>query len=170
MQTLILPGYSLKNKGWAEEIKRQLDDKLTSKVIYWPHWETGQSEDNWIEKEAEKIIGTIHGGNINLIAKSIGTMVAMIVLKRKQELVNRLILCGIPLNDFLPGNEKYYEVLKGFLVERILCIQNSGDNHGSHPAVEKFIQAINPEIRVVSKERDDHEYPYPEDFIDFLLG
>lgn len=34
MQNLILPGFSEKNKDWAEETKRQLDKFSESKVIY----------------------------------------------------------------------------------------------------------------------------------------
>lgn len=192
MTTLILPGYSLKNKDWAEETKRQLVLELPKKsclfratressfsrsqsgirgtlvrVAYWSHWETGQTEDNWVEKETDKIINNLQSERVNLLAKSIGTMVAMVVLRRKPEMVNKLILCGIPINDFLPGNEKYYEVLRDFPAENILCIQNKDDNHGSYDGVEKFVHSINPAIKIISKDRADHEYPYSEDFIVF---
>lgn len=98
----------------------------------------------------------------------IGESVGKVVLQRKPELVNRLILCGIPINDFLPGNEKHYEVLKDFPAEHVLCIQNREDNHGSFAKVEKFVRALNPIIQILPKERQDHEYPYPEDILNFL--
>ena len=92
----------------------------------------------------------------------------MKVLAQKPEIFNKLILCGIPVDDFLAGDDKLYEALKSLPAEKILVIQNENDNHGSFMKVEALIHQINPQIKVISMPRDDHDYPYPEDFREFL--
>jgi len=167
MKTIILPGYSLKNKEWAEEIKKSLDFTSPTFIHYWKHWETGKSEADWIEKEAQLVLKSIQE-EVNIIAKSIGTAVAMVILKLKPNGVNRIILCGVPIKDFLKGDKKYYEPLKIISSEKFICFQNKEDNHGSYQKVEKFLHSLNQKLNIVSKPRSDHEYPYPNDFIKFL--
>ena len=166
--TLILPGFSLKNKAWAEEIQKGLSLIFPTSIVNWAHWETGKTEANWIEKEAEKIIYSLQGEQVNIVAKSIGTAVAMVVLRLKPESINKIILCGVPICDFLKGDEKYYEPLRKYQSDKILCIQNKDDNHGSYDNVEKFLHSLNPNLKTISQPRSDHEYPYLDKFIDFL--
>ena len=136
--------------------------------MYWQHWSGSQVKNGWIEKEAQKIVIDSNNKKINIISKSTGTMVCLEIIKSQPQLINKIILCGIPLSDFLPSDEKRYEGLKNFSPNNILCIQNSKDNHGDYVKVEAFIHNINPNIEIVSKPRDDHHYPYSEDFICFL--
>ena len=169
METIILPGFSPKNQQWAEETRDGLKSLGSSSVAYWEHWQTGQAEPGWINKETEKLLTSLRGKQINIIAKSIGTIVAMGILKKNPRSINKIILCGIPVRDFAKGDEKEYQLLLGFPEANILCIQNNDDNHGSYQDVEKFIHSINPNIRIISKPRSDHEYPYVEDFLNFLV-
>lgn len=168
MNTIILPGFSIKNKDWAEEVKRKLRGIVPTKVICWEHWKNEKAKPGWIENEAEKIIESIGNNRVNLLAKSISTAVAMVVLKSKKEQVNKTVLCGIPVNDFLEGDENYYSALKTISSEVVLCIQNKGDDHGSFSDVEKFVRSINPDIKVREKPRLDHEYLYFSDFGNFF--
>ncbi|KKT73934.1 MAG: hypothetical protein UW69_C0052G0007 [Microgenomates group bacterium GW2011_GWA2_44_7] len=168
METLILPGFSLKNKDWAEETKIKLSSYLPATVIYWDHWTTGFTESNWIEKEVKKIADTIGNMQVNILAKSIGTAISLQVIKQKPNSVNKLILCGIPTRDLNPGDQIYYVPLKSFPPDQVLCLQNENDNHGSYAEAEKFIHSLNPDLKVISKPRSDHEYPYSDDFISFL--
>lgn len=169
MKTIILPGFSIKNKKWAEGIQKKLTLHFPVEIIYWPHWQSGKREENWLEKEADKIVASI-GKNkkVNILAKSIGTVVAMIVLKLNPALVNKIILCGVPLRGFREGDERYYEPLKKFPTEKLLSLQNENDHLGGFSEVEKFLHTLNPEIKTISKPRSDHQYPYPEEFIKFL--
>jgi hypothetical protein len=168
MKTFILPGYSEKNKVWVQETSNNLKPLFDTTEIYWPHWSSGQTKDNWIEDEVSRIITSTENQNINVIAKSVGTIVATTLIKTNLHLINKIILCGIPFKDFMVGDEKIYEVLKELPPEKILCIQNENDNHGNFESVKQLILSINPNIKVISKPRADHEYPYFEDFIEFL--
>ncbi len=168
METIILPGFSLKNKTWADDVRTSLSPALSATVVNWAHWETGNAESGWIEQEAEKIVGVIQNRHVNIIAKSIGTAVAMEVLRLRPNLIDRIVLCGIPTRDFATGDENRYGLLKTFPEDKILCIQNSIDPHGSYAEAEKFLHSINLRLSLVSKPRSDHEYPYTDDFINFL--
>jgi pimeloyl-ACP methyl ester carboxylesterase len=168
MYTLILPGFSPKNKDWALDTKSKLQTLGVTQIIFWEHWQTGNAEPEWIVKETKKILNDIGDRKINIIAKSIGTLVAMYILNQNPNLINKLILCGIPMGDLAMGDDIHYQSLSKFPKKRLLCIQNENDDHGSFLQVKKFMESIDPEIKVISKARSDHEYPYAEDFQNFL--
>ncbi len=168
METLIFPGFSFKNKEWSDSTGRELNKSFPAKPIEWEHWQTGIARRNWIDMEVQKIIEKVGGKQINVIAKSIGTLVSMHLLKLKPNIVNRLILCGIPLNDISDSDKAIYGVIENFDLNSLLCIQNESDNHGSFSEAERFVHAINPEIKIISRPRSDHDYPYTEDFLGFL--
>jgi hypothetical protein len=168
METYIFPGYSEKNKIWVDTIANELSPNISSHAVYWQHWSSDIKKDGWIEEEANKFIAQTKEEKVNIIAKCAGTMVCMAIIKTKPQLINKIILCGLSIYDFLPGDEKRFEVLNDFPVDNILCIQNEHDNHGYFELAEKLINGINPKIKIVSKPREDHEYPYPEDYLAFL--
>lgn len=162
--TIILPGFSIKNKAWADEVATS----LTGTVINWAHWQTGNAGTDWIDEEIQRAIVLIGNSQINILAKSIGTAVAMGVIKHNPKFINRVVLCGIPTNDFNPGDEAYYEPLKTFPADKVLCIQNENDNHGSFTQVKNFLHTLNSNLNILSKPRPDHEYPYLQDFTNFF--
>jgi len=167
MTTVLLPGYSSKNKGWAESIKSQLAPKLTIEIIYWNHW-TQDPDPNWITQELEKIKTVIGTTRVNILAKSIGTLIAMQILQLLPTQINKVILCGVPINDLNPGDTDYYQALKSVAASNVLCIQNAADSHGNYEQVKDLLASINPDFRIINKPRSDHEYPYPDDFKSFL--
>jgi predicted alpha/beta hydrolase family esterase len=167
MNIIILPGFSLKNKQWAEDTKKDLEPDFSSTVIYWSHWETGKAEADWIAREADKIAAGV-AEPVNIIAKSIGTAVAMEVIRQKPRSADKIIFCGVPVVDFLQGDEKYYQPLVNVPAQRFLCFQNLEDNHGSYVQAEEFLHSLNPHLKIISKPRSDHEYPYSDDFKAFL--
>lgn len=171
METIILPGFSPKNKGWAYSMKMDLEPDFPCRVIEWGHWykaSEGSAVKAWLDRESAKVIKAIDGKVVNVLAKSIGTFVIVNILLSERRLVNKLILCGIPLKDIEERYKYMYQVLTGFNSSNLLCIQNENDPHTSAKALEEFLDTINPEIKVFSKPREDHEYPYSSDFINFL--
>lgn len=166
MKTLILPGFSLKNKEWADGIASKITD---SQVIYWKHWETGNNSDFVPEQEIEKIEAIIADQKVNIIAKSIGTYVAVKLLNISSRSIFKLILCGIPLNDLTQSDKDEYNVLgTDISSDNLLCIMNSSDPHGTAENAKEFLRDINPDIEILVNDRDDHEYPNIEDFKKFL--
>lgn len=186
MKTIILPGYSMSNEEWAKEAKDSLSFKEEDVIIhYWKHWtndhstKTNFSPERFdINYEADKIINTFLGENCYIIAKSIGTRVAMKILTKIPNKVEKLILCGIPTkndqplrfeDDVIEQSEGLYSKgLKNISADDVICFQNESDPFARYGDIKNFLGAINPNIKVIKKPRNDHHYPYYKDFYDFF--
>lgn len=167
---IILPGYSLKNKEWADETSKYLNNRFNCSVVYWPHWEGKENSADWIQEEVSKLSNLISEEKVNILSKSLGTYICMKFLKNNLEKVDKLVLCGIPLNDLDEQDFDEYEVLSKLESENVFCIQNQDDHHGSFEQVREFVGKINSDIKVISKPGDTHEYPYSEDFQKFFAS
>ena len=180
MKTIILPGYSLHNKGWALEIKKSLSFRDSVLVHEWQHWQSGGTLHP--KHEIGKILKEIKRDKVNVIAKSVGTMVCMHLLSEIPEQINKIILCGIP--SVSEERKKLFTFsLSGFPERDVVVFQNTRDPLASFSEVKEFITAlrnadmssskdvmkdVNPKIKIIEKERSDHNYPYFEDFKEFL--
>src|SRR5258708_29224172 len=113
MQTIIIPGYSHKNKEWAKEVAKNIPD---SEIYEWSHWKNESIKFN-TKSEAENLknlvsLSTERGENtINIIAKSIGSLVSVIALKQFKDKLNKIIFCGIPVQDISEDEKWEYKVL-----------------------------------------------------------
>jgi pimeloyl-ACP methyl ester carboxylesterase len=163
MITFILPGYSLKNKEWLEECAMSLKVEGTIRPVFWEHW--NDPDEKFKPKEKASLIARhAKGDKVNIIAKSIGSLVAAYIIEQIPDQINKVIICGIPLTDLKEG-EDIIKVLETLDPAKIICFQNEFDPHGSFTEVRAFL----PEkIKVVSKERSDHHYPYYTEFNEFL--
>ncbi|MEK6827101.1 MAG: hypothetical protein AABX99_01295 [Nanoarchaeota archaeon] len=162
MKNLILPGNSIGNKKWAEDL--DIPDKI---VWNWAHWVSGVESDFDENKEAIKIKAQFENSSINILAKSIGTFVLMKLLNLGFAPV-KFILCGVPLKGIKEkGVESDYLMLSKYVPE--IIIQNTHDHWGSYTEVLEFIHGINPNITVISKEADHHSYPYSDEFNKYLV-
>jgi pimeloyl-ACP methyl ester carboxylesterase len=165
MITFILPGYSPSNKEWLEECAGSLKVEGTIRPIFWEHWEDPDVKFQPKEK-ASLIARHTKGDKINIIAKSIGTLVATYIIEQIPNQINKVIVCGIPLGD-IKGQEAVIKKVLGSLDRgKIICFQNENDPLGSFAEVRKFLP---PEIKLISKPRSDHSYPYYSEFNNFLI-
>lgn len=167
MKTIILPGYSVKNKEWADDVAKELNEKgMVTKVHYWDHWKGRGSLS--VKKEINRILGEIGIDDINIIAKSVGVMVAMNLIPIIPVQVKKVILCGIA---GVSGDERkklLQSVLEVVSKEKILCIQNEKDPFVPYSDAKKFYHSVEPKLEVIEKSRSDHHYPFPDEFIKFL--
>jgi predicted alpha/beta-hydrolase family hydrolase len=169
MKTFILPGNSSGNQEWLDYLKHELSG-LDTQFIQWPHWQTGNEADFVVEQQAKVVADQINGNQVNILAKSIGTLITMLLLLEHHVKINKLILCGIPVQGFKEGDAaKYVQALKDFDAEHLLCVQNAQDPWGSFAEVETFVHGINPKIRIIEKSAANHAYPYADDFKKLLL-
>lgn len=165
MKTIILPGFSLHNKDWAEELASNLNN---NKVVHnWLHWKNDKSSLS-LKEELKNIIKEVGEEKINIIAKSVGTMVCMHLLQIIPKKINKIILCGIPSVSKERKN-LFTSSLLNFSPEDIIVFQNTKDPFASYKEVKNFIESVNPKIKVIEKERSDHNYPYFENFKRFLI-
>ncbi len=167
MKTIILPGFSLHNKQWAQDVQSHLGGDVV--IHEWKHWTTGNSVDFSVEQEAQAIARIIGSEHVNIIAKSIGAYMVVYMVQYSSFIPHKAILCGIPMRNTPDDSSRNdYQALARMRTDYILCIQNTNDPLGSFSKVEAFVHAINPAIHVLEKPRNDHEYPYFEEFKEFL--
>ncbi len=168
MVTVVLPGYSSHNKAWAEEAAKEVKLSHEVRPVFWNHWKDPDKKFNAKDKAGD-VIDILLDERVNIIAKSIGTLVASHIIEKIPQRVDKVVFCGVPLNDL--AEEQRQEIrnaLKNFSSEKIICFQNEDDPHGSFDQVKKFVSEIDSDIKVISKSRDDHEYPYYSEFEMFL--
>ena len=167
MKTIVLPGYSPHNKEWAYEVKEKLNLGHEIEVHEWEHW-SGKGSLS-LKNEIDSIQNKIGEGKTNFITKSVGTRALMHLLTKISKQINKVILCGIPTklqNDSV--KELYANGLNSLSPSQILIIQNKKDTLASSDIIKKFINSVNPRIKVLEKDRSDHNYPYFQDFQEFL--
>lgn len=165
MKTIILPGYSPKNKEWADETARELNLDHEIIVHNWKHWETGGNMS--IKYEMEKIKEELDEDDFNIIGKSVGARIAVRTISELRKQVSNVILCGVA--SVSDDNKKaYIKALSNFSSENIIVFQNTKDSFVPYQEVKKFIKGINPKIKVIEKPRSDHHYPYSDEFQEFL--
>ncbi|MEK7550742.1 MAG: hypothetical protein AAB535_03080 [Patescibacteria group bacterium] len=90
MITLILPGYSSNNKTWAQEVAEGLTLEGQIRPIFWEHWDDPTQKFNASEK-ANLLIKHSKGDKINIMAKSIGTLVAAYIIEKIPKQINKVI-------------------------------------------------------------------------------
>lgn len=161
MRTIILPGYSLHNKEWAYEVKRNLEPGFGTVVHEWRHWTLGENLN--IKYEADRIINLVGRNKVNFIAKSIGTKVLMSVIPKVIKQINKVILCGIPIDPV-----GYAKGIKMVGADNLIIFQNTHDPFIPYKAIKVYLKLIDKKIKVIEGKRNDHHYPFYEDFKLFL--
>ena len=161
MRTIILPGYSLHNKYWAYDVKSKLESAgFEAEVYEWKHWQGGRMN---LPDEVKNICKIIGDEKVNFIAKSIGTKVLMKIFSKVGKQINKVILCGIPIDPVT-----YMGGIKKIGGKKLLIFQNSKDPFMPYKAISVYVKLIDKNIKVVEKEANTHEYPYYDEFINFL--
>lgn len=167
MKTIILPGYSEHNKVWAKEFAQRLAKKdLVVITHFWRHWSEAKAFS--LEYEVDKIIDEIGDNRVNIVAKSVGVWVALNLIPRIADKVNKVIFCGIASVKGKKKKELLRLILKSVPLENILCIQNEKDKFVPFEEAQKFYHSVEPKLKVISKPRSDHDYPFYEDFESFF--
>lgn len=156
MQILILPGFSDTNKEWVNGVAQNLKVSETIRPFYWMHWSDSNSKFD-VEEKAQLIVKHIKGDRIKIVAKSIGTLIALKLLSLIPDQVEKVVLCGLPINDLKPEEIEFVKMMSVNNKDKVTIIQNSNDPHGTFEQVKDFGD-------VFLKESDNHEYPYFEEF------
>ena len=165
MITFILPGGSVKNKEWLEECAMALKVDGTVRPIFWNHWTDPDAKFDKKEK-ANLISRHTKGDKINIIAKSIGSLVGAHVIEQIPDQINKVIVSGFPLHDIGESEkETIIKALASLDPKKVICFQNVNDPHGSFAEVKKILPSS---IKIILEPRADHEYPYYSEFNKFL--
>ena len=162
MTTFILPGYSPHNKAWAEEVAKNLKVEGEIRPVFWGHWSDPEYKFKPKEK-ADLLVRHTKGEAVNIVAKSIGTLVASYIISQVPDRISKVIFCGIPVNDLGQENIDFIKKEIKKLGDKIVIYQNEDDPHGAFRQVKDF-------GKVYLKARADHDYPYYEEFNSYLTS
>lgn len=170
MVTIILPGYSEHNKKWLEDTAANIPGDGEIRPIYWGHWSDPNIK--FDPKVKAQLLDGITGKRVvDIIAKSIGTLAAMYLIEKSPDKIRKVILCGIPLNDIDGGSKDIMKnALRKIPAKNIICFQNDQDPHGGIEPVKNFLSEFGSDLKIIEKQRDDHEYFYQSEFVSFLLS
>ena len=160
--TYILPGYSPRNKDWAEEVAKNLKVEGQVRPVFWEHWTDPEYKFRPKEK-ADLLARHAKGESINIVAKSIGTLVASYIIDLVPNKINKAIFCGIPVNDIGTKDTDFIKAQIKNLGDKIVIYQNENDPHGAFGQVKDF-------GKVYLKAGSDHDYPYYEEFDSYLTS
>lgn len=167
MLVVILPGFSSKNEEESQNIADFLEEKGLDVLFHtWPHWDDDSIEFDPTD-QAEELFKEIEDSEeeqVIIVAKSIGTYVAMKLLKMIDPDyidVSSLVLMGIPLNDIKPAQRMEYKNALGEFEGEINLVHNENDPHGSLSEVRALLEDFDV-FETVKLGHDDHRYDYPE--------
>lgn len=166
MITIVLPGYSARNKQWADDVAENLKVEGIKRAVYWDHWDSEGETFKPLEKK-DLIVGLVAEDRANIVAKSVGTLIAAYVVGEIPKKIGKVILCGIPSvsNERL---EIFKKAFSNFPSQNVIVYQNEKDPFVKPNEIKEFMKKVNPKIKVVSMPRHDHHYPYYEEFNKFL--
>lgn len=160
MQTLILPGYSASNKEWVDDVVKNLKVEGTIRPFYWMHW-TDENSKFDAKQKAGLIAKHIRGDKVNIIAKSLGTLIVGYLWQIIPTQIEKVVFCGIPVKDITSEELEIVKRCISQMNDKIIVLQNVNDPHGTFEEVKDF-----GNIRMTS--RDDHTYPFFDKFNEFL--
>lgn len=168
MITVILPGYSRENESWLKECAEKLSVEGVIRPIYWDHWtEFGKRFD--AGEKAAIVADVARDEPLNIVAKSIGTLVSSKVILENSKRINKVIFCGIPYGDLTAGERAEISLaVKRIPQENFVCYQKSGDPHGNFEDVSRLFKEEGVKATLIKKDGADHNYPFFEDFQNFL--
>ncbi len=138
-------------------------------TVEWIHWQTGQASKNWPEAELAKIEVLVKQPVV-IVAKSIGTLIAVKFIAADPKLVDAVVLCGIPVNDIGQKELNAYQSLNKLDPEKIICLQNDRDPHGTADQVSRLFTQLELGIKVIGKPADNHDYLYFGEIQAFLTS
>lgn len=98
MELILLPGNSKKNKKWIENVEFQIKNLFEkTRIYYYRHWKTGEEIID-IEYETKKLAEYLKNKKeYFILAKSIGTALAIKNIKEKRIFPKKCIFLGMPI-------------------------------------------------------------------------
>lgn len=157
MNALLLPGNSPRHGVWVENLKNALGttcEDITTQ--HYRHWSTGDKS-----ADIDYEISVAHQGTLGLdpyviIAKSIGTVIAVKGSAEGKLKPKKLILLGVPVNGGIT-KELFSAYLQAVDVE-VVVVQNTKDPLGAFSDVKGAFTGSSKSIVFVELPSDTHDY------------
>lgn len=157
MNILILPGNSPHHAAWLNEFKNYLTLHTNSVVTAHPymHWETGEPLAD-IPVEITKIATHLPTEPYVIIAKSIGTAIAVLGTAKGVFKPEKLVLLGVPLEG-MSIDKVFFEALRTVQLP-VTIVQNNQDPYGSFRSVKDILIKAKEDLTFIEMTGETHDY------------
>ncbi len=171
MLHLYLPGYNPTNAAFATKLGRKFQKlEMNCYPRYWPHWQEISADTIFDPlNEVTQIVPVVKEfkrGGIGIIAKSVGTRVAVeIAATAIEKSIQYVILMGIPLSLYSEDELVKLHSLLGQTGFEIHIFQNNGDPVANAEEVTDLIKEY-PHVKLHKYQESHHSYEYLSDIIE----
>lgn len=156
MKLLFFSGNSLRNRDFAYEAEDKLKDIFDVTYIQgYEHWETGQQ---WIDlpHELEVLKSSNQTGEYGVLAKSIGTVLAVQAITSSIITPRFLLLLGLPLDYITKDYPQFGQALLDINLPTVI-IQNDNDPVGASKDVQTYLPEPLRQVLITSR-GTTHDY------------
>lgn len=157
MNALLLPGNSPRHAEWVEDLRSALLPGLAVvKTQQYRHWRTGEERADVAYETAEAKDNASGLDPYVIVAKSIGTVIAVKGVADGVLAPTKLILLGVPIR----GGTTVDEFL-GWLssiTTTVVIVQNTADPLGSFADVRTAFEKAGPHVSFVELTGTTHDY------------
>jgi len=171
MQTLFLSGFSDRNKDWMNSVIASLPSQEFVPTLY-PHWGKEIEFDSYLNNlNLDDYLTSVlpeTNPEINILAKSYGTLLASKLISSQKVKINKVVLCGIP-EKLLSSYSSIYQALATLAPTNLLIIQNEFDKYGPAKEISTKLGSLGINTQIVEIPNDSsHDYNQLELFANFL--
>ncbi|UTX51092.1 hypothetical protein KI440_02710 [Candidatus Saccharibacteria bacterium TM7i] len=157
MNLLLLPGNSPRHAGWVKALKNAMKPHTDAiEAHQYHHWETGEEWADIPTEIAAAAAKVVPLKPYTIIAKSIGTAIAIRGTAEGMFSPEKIILLGVPIEGE-SIDEQFMKSLKK-ITEPIVIIQNTNDPYGAFENVKTKLKSVNPTITYIETPGDSHDY------------
>lgn len=178
MQKLIvLSGNSIKNKAWGEACVEHFHSWFGEVYMqYYAHWEEGTNEIDFegeLQKLSEEVKRSKVGTEFVVFAKSVGSLITLIAVKRGIIAPKQCVFFGMPLDLAAEGLFKDdWSPLSKFTIPS-LAFHNDHDPTANYEFTKNKLAELSSVIQLVPTHGGDHVYvpfePYEDQIKNFLM-
>ena len=165
---IVLPGNSVSNQAWGEAAAEYFGDWFREVYLqYYDHWESGEANIN-LESELVKLKEVVIKDDVEteyvIVAKSIGSILALLAIHL--EIINpeKCVFFGMPLDlaaaDIFKDNWSALSDLK----VPTLSFHNEADPTANFHFTKNILTAHAPAIKLVARSGNNHNY---DEFAEF---
>lgn len=155
MNALLLPGNSPRHEAWIERLRAAVAPQFDATITqHYRHWQTGEPQADRAYELHVAATSVEDFDDYLIIAKSVGTFIAVEGTARGVLKPSKLILLGLPLFGDLP-HELFVAWMHDLKVP-VTVIQNTSDPLGSFRQIKDLVDQDN--VTFVEQPGDTHEY------------
>ena len=158
MNIVILGGNSPRHKQWIRDVKTALESSFDEvRLLDYKHWATGadSADIDYEITQTAKLVEDLD--DYIIVAKSVGTIIAMTGCASGVLKPHALLLMGVPLRGYEDIATELSQAIAA--LPNVTFLQNENDPFGTSDEVEALIKKSPPkQWRLIKSAGDTHDY------------